>query len=125
MVGALRSVLVERGLDPRDFTLLAFGGAGPLHANDLMTDAGIPSGIVPNYPGQFSAFGFIMTDARVDVQRTVQMTSKAFDETRATETLRELIDPCIGILPKKSQCSRTFFLIPLPSLPTMITILPE
>jgi len=91
MVGALRSVLVERGLDPRDFTLLAFGGAGPLHANDLMTDAGIPSGIVPNYPGQFSAFGFIMTDARVDVQRTVQMTSKAFDETRATETLRELI----------------------------------
>tara|TARA_B100000686_G_C16786790_1_gene975788 strand:- start:174 stop:2216 length:2043 start_codon:yes stop_codon:yes gene_type:complete len=92
MVGALRSVLVERGLDPRDFTLLAFGGAGPLHANDLMTDAGIPSGIIPNYPGQFSAFGFIMTDARVDVQRTVQMTSKAFDSNRATETLVELIE---------------------------------
>ena len=91
MVGALRSVLVERGLDPRDFTLLAFGGAGPLHANDLMADAGIPSGIVPNYPGQFSAFGFIMTDARVDVQRTVQMTSKAFDATRATNTLKELV----------------------------------
>ena len=91
MVGALGSVLIERGLDPRDFALLAFGGAGPLHANDLMNDAGIPSGIVPNYPGQFSAFGFIMTDARVDVQRTVQMTSRAFDLTRATDTLRELV----------------------------------
>ena len=38
MVGALRRVLIERGLDPRDFTLCAFGGAGPLHASDLMLD---------------------------------------------------------------------------------------
>ena len=98
MVGALRSVLVERGLDPRDFTLLAFGGAGPLHVNDLMIDAGIPSGIVPNYPGQFSAFGFIMTDARVDVQRTVQMTSKSFDNSRASEILNELVTSGISEL---------------------------
>ena len=91
MVGALRSVLIERGLDPRDFALLAFGGAGPLHINDLMDDAGIPSGIVPNYPGQFSAFGFIMTDARVDAMRTVQMTSKRFDQARATEVLQSLV----------------------------------
>jgi len=91
MVGALRSVLIERGLDPRDFALLAFGGAGPLHINDLMDDAGIPSGIVPNYPGQFSAFGFIMTDARVDTMRTVQMTSKRFDQARATEVLQSLV----------------------------------
>ena len=56
MVGALRSVLIERGLDPRDFTLCAFGGAGPLHASDLMDDAGIPRGIIPNNPGQFSAY---------------------------------------------------------------------
>ena len=63
MIGALRSVLTERGLDPRDFTLLAFGGAGPVHVADLMVHANIPSGIVPNHPGQFSAFGFLMTDA--------------------------------------------------------------
>ena len=44
MVGALRSVLIERGLDPRDFTLCAFGGAGPLHATDLMREMGIPRG---------------------------------------------------------------------------------
>ena len=56
MVGALRSVLIEGGLDPRDFTLCAFGGAGPLHVGELMTDMGIPRGIVPNHPGQFSAW---------------------------------------------------------------------
>ena len=42
MIGALRSVLIERGLDPRDFTLCAFGGAGPLHASELIADMGIP-----------------------------------------------------------------------------------
>ena len=77
MVGALRSVLIERGLDPRDFTLCAFGGAGPLHASDLMREMGIPRAIVPNHPGQFSAYGFILTDARVDRQRTTQLTSQA------------------------------------------------
>ncbi|MGD9538513.1 MAG: hydantoinase/oxoprolinase family protein [Alphaproteobacteria bacterium] len=92
MVGALRSVLIERGLDPRDFALLTFGGAGPVHISDLMEDAGVPSGIVPNYPGQFSAFGFIMTDARVDTQRTVQMTSKRFDQARASEVMKDLVD---------------------------------
>jgi N-methylhydantoinase A len=91
MVGALRSVLIERGLDPRDFALLAFGGAGPLHIVDLMDDANVPSGIVPNYPGQFSAFGFILTDARVDTQRTVQMTSKRFDQKRASEVMQDLV----------------------------------
>ena len=101
MVGALRSVLIERGLDPRDFALLAFGGAGPLHAADLMNDAGIPSGIIPIYPGQFSAFGFILTDARVDVQRTVQMTSKRFDQGRATEVMGALIET--GIAELKAQ----------------------
>jgi len=98
MVGALRSVLIERGLDPRDFSLLGFGGAGPLHIADLMNDAGIPSGIVPNYPGQFSAFGFILTDARVDTQRTVQMTSKRFDQARATEVMQSLIETGINDL---------------------------
>ncbi|MEC9455125.1 MAG: hydantoinase/oxoprolinase family protein [Pseudomonadota bacterium] len=98
MVGALRSVLIERGLDPRDFSLLGFGGAGPLHIADLMNDAGIPSGIVPNYPAQFSAFGFILTDARVDTMRTVQMTSKRFDQARATEVMQALIKTGIGDL---------------------------
>ena len=76
MVGALHSVLTEQGLDPRDFVLVAFGGAGPPHISDLMTDASIPRGLVPNFPGQFSALGFIMADARVDRHRTVQLKSR-------------------------------------------------
>ena len=98
MIGALRSVLTERGLDPRDFTLLAFGGAGPVHAADLMADANIPSGIVPNHPGQFSAFGFLMTDARVDLERTAQMTSAAFDREHANRVLSDLIGEGIAAL---------------------------
>jgi N-methylhydantoinase A len=98
MVGALRSVLIERGLDPRDFTLLAFGGAGPLHASDLMVEMGIPRGIVPNHPGQFSAYGFILADARVDRQRTTQLTSKRFDPVRATQVMQELVGDCIAEL---------------------------
>jgi N-methylhydantoinase A len=91
MVGALRGVLIERGLDPRDFMLMAFGGAGPLHLADLMQDTGIPRGIVPNHPAQFSAYGFILTDARVDRHRTLQLTSKRFDAARATQVMGELV----------------------------------
>ncbi len=92
MVGALRWVLTERGLDPRDFTLLAFGGAGPVHLSDLMHQAGIPSGIVPNHPGQFSAFGFMMTDARIDLERTAQMTSKIFERAHANQVMSDLAE---------------------------------
>src|SRR4051794_38442348 len=91
MVGALRSVLIERGLDPRDFTLCAFGGAGPLHAASLMREMGLAGVVVPNHPGQFSAYGFIMTDARVDRQRTTQLTSRRFDPARARQIMATLV----------------------------------
>lgn len=90
MAGALRTVLIERGLDPRDFTLMAFGGAGPLHAADLIREAGIPRAVIPMHPGQLSAFGFIMADAKVDLERTVDMTSARFDAERAESVLKRL-----------------------------------
>jgi N-methylhydantoinase A len=96
MLGALRAVLLQRGLDPRDFTLIASGGAGPVHLCDLMEIAGIPAGLVPNHPGQFSAFGFIMTDARVDRHRTVQQISKFFDGARATDAMTTLVEDAIA-----------------------------
>ncbi len=98
MVGALRSVLIERGLDPRDFTLLAFGGAGPLHASELMTEMAIPRAIIPNHPAQFSAYGFLQADARVDRQRTTQLTSRRFDPERASAVMQELAAECIAEL---------------------------
>jgi N-methylhydantoinase A len=95
MLGALRAVLLQRGFDPRDFTLVAAGGAGPVHTCDLMRLASIPSSLVPNSPGQFSAFGFIVTDARVDKHRTAPQTSRAFNGERATEVMKELVDSAI------------------------------
>jgi N-methylhydantoinase A len=94
MVGALHTVLTEQGLDPRDFVLVAFGGAGPPHISDLMTEASIPKGLVPNFPGQFSAFGFTMADARVDRYRTVQLNSRFFDRDRAASVMAALVEEC-------------------------------
>ncbi len=98
MVGALRSVLIERGLDPRDFTLCAFGGATPLHASALIREMGIPRAIVPIHPAQFSAYGFIMTQPRVDRQRTTQLTSLRFDTTRANRIMDELVTESLAEL---------------------------
>ena len=64
MIGAIRLVSVQRGYDPREFVLVAFGGAGPLHANALARELGIPTVIVPPNPGIASAVGMLMTDVR-------------------------------------------------------------
>ena len=106
MLGALRAVLLQRGLDPRDFTLIASGGAGPVHVCDLMEIAGIPTALVPNFPGQFSAFGFIMTDARVDRHRTVQQISKFFDGERATRAMTELVTGAVDELRSQGYTDR-------------------
>jgi N-methylhydantoinase A len=67
---AVRQVSVERGYDPRDFAMLAFGGAGPLHAAEVARALHIPTVIVPLFPGQFSAAGMLLADLRHDYVRT-------------------------------------------------------
>jgi N-methylhydantoinase A len=66
MASAIKMVSLERGHDPRRFSLLAFGGAGPLHAAAVARVLGIPKVIVPRYPGVFSALGLLLADIRVD-----------------------------------------------------------
>src|SRR5215472_5890879 len=66
MTRVLRAVTTERGRDPRGFTLLAFGGAGPIHAAALAENMGISKLIVPLYPGLFSALGLLLADYRHD-----------------------------------------------------------
>jgi len=90
MADALRMVLVEQGHDPRDFTMLNYGGAGPVHASDLMEASDINEAIIPQFPGQFSAVGFLYSDARIDLERTVQMTSNQFDINKANNSFQEL-----------------------------------
>ncbi len=73
MESALRRVSVERGHDPRTFTLLAFGGAGPLHACALATALGIRRVLVPTAPGALSALGILDADLRREFSRTVML----------------------------------------------------
>ena len=71
MAQALRIVSVERGHDPQEFSLIAFGGAGPVHAAFLAAELLIPEVIVPPAPGAFSALGLVATDLRRDYARTL------------------------------------------------------
>jgi N-methylhydantoinase A len=67
---AVRQVSIERGDDPRDFAMVAFGGAGPLHACEVARSLHIPLVVIPNFPGQFSASGMLMAEPRHDFVRT-------------------------------------------------------
>lgn len=71
MVQAVRKVSIERGLDPKEFALVPFGGAGPLHAGLLLRHLGLRSVIVPRQPGLFSADGLLVAGLRFDDSRTV------------------------------------------------------
>jgi N-methylhydantoinase A len=86
MAGAIRAVTVERGRDPRDFTLIAYGGAGPLHATALAADLSIPRVLIPPGPGTQGAFGMLVTDIRHDVARTVhrRLEGLTLDEMNVT-----------------------------------------
>jgi N-methylhydantoinase A len=83
MANAIRALTVERGIDPREFSLVAFGGAGPMHAVFLAEELQIPEVVVPYSPGTFSAWGMLHTDIRHDI---VQTFYQAVSET-ATEQL--------------------------------------
>jgi N-methylhydantoinase A len=76
MAKVLRIVSVERGYDPRDFTLLAFGGGGPLHACAVAGEIGVRTIVVPPLPGVFSAYGLLTADVRVALSRSVVLAAE-------------------------------------------------
>lgn len=71
MANAVRHVTLERGLDPRDFTMVAYGGGGPLHCASVAKELSIGKIIIPNAPGHFSALGMLMADLRRDYVQTL------------------------------------------------------
>ena len=84
MANAIREITVMRGIDPRDFILVAFGGAGPLHATSLADELDLDTVVVPVNPGVLSAYGMLQTDTRHDaVQsfyvRVADLTDEALD----------------------------------------------
>ena len=73
---AVRGVSVEKGYDPRDFVLVASGGAGPLHVCAIARELHIPKVIVPLFPSHFSALGMLLADERHDYVRTYLQRSR-------------------------------------------------
>jgi N-methylhydantoinase A len=73
MAQALRKISVEQGHDPRYFTLVSFGGAGPLHACELARALKIPRVLIPNFPGALSAYGILLSDITRDTSKTVML----------------------------------------------------
>jgi N-methylhydantoinase A len=85
MERAIRAISLERGYDPRRFTLLAFGGAGPMHGCELAQDLGIPRVLVPTHPGILSALGVAIADVVKDYSRTVMLRGDAVNRHRLDE----------------------------------------
>jgi len=89
MEQAIRLVSVERGFDPREFTLFCFGGAAGLHAVYLARGLGIPRVVIPPFPGALSALGLLLADARRDYSQTL-LTGAEGAYGRLAQALREL-----------------------------------
>ena len=90
MARALRRVTVERGVDIRGCTLIAFGGAGPMHACGLAREVGIDHILVPGVSGGFSAYGCISAEPSFTLQRTVRLKCRDWSEDRFDAALAEL-----------------------------------
>jgi len=90
MERGIRVVSVQRGHDPRDFALVPFGGAGPLHAADVAESLGIPTVLVPPAPGILCAMGILMSDLRHDLVATNLMALAAVDEAQVWAALEPL-----------------------------------
>jgi N-methylhydantoinase A len=85
MANAIRMISVVEGHDPREFSLVSFGGAGPLHATAIARNLSIPKVIIPVVPGNTSALGFLLADLRIDKIYTFPMRSDALDVDRITQ----------------------------------------
>jgi N-methylhydantoinase A len=95
---AVRQVSVERGVDPRDCALIAFGGAGPLHACAVAREVGIPRVIVPMLPGHFSALGMLLADIRHELVRTIYATTDGVAPDALTAVADEMSAEVRGLL---------------------------
>jgi N-methylhydantoinase A len=95
MVRALRVVTVQRGIDPRRYALLAFGGAGPLHAVQIAEELGIERVVCPRASGVLAAVGLVVSQRRRDAQRTVLLSGE--------EITREAIDRELAVLGERAR----------------------
>jgi len=109
MAKAIEIVTLERGLDARDFALVAFGGAGPMHAAEVAESIGMTKVIVPPLPGLFSALGMLMTDMRYDRVRGMVGLLEEVGEGKIEETFEEMERESAESLDEKGIEGRTSF----------------
>jgi N-methylhydantoinase A len=90
MAQAIRTLTVEKGIEPRDFSLVACGGAGPMHAVFLARELGVREVLVPRYPGAFSAWGMLESEVRKDAARAYYTPLGDLDQAPLAQLLTEL-----------------------------------
>ncbi|MGI9657928.1 MAG: hydantoinase/oxoprolinase family protein [Gaiellaceae bacterium] len=98
MLQSLRLATVERGFDPREFSLFAFGGAGPLYAAEVARAGSIPTVIVPRFPGLTSALGLLLSDIRHDASRSILRTNREIQIGELNDAYAELDEQVLGML---------------------------
>ncbi len=102
MADTIRTITVSRGIDPRDFTMCAFGGAGPMHAAYIARELDIPLVVIPPAPGTFSGLGFLCSDFRHDFVQTFLMDASRPDIGRIQQVFDELEAKGAGVLRQES-----------------------
>lgn len=107
MVNALKLVSINRGYDPRDFTMVAFGGGGAMHATALAKELGVPKVIIPAHSAVFSAWGMLMSDLRRDYIRTQPTPLVAECSGEIQSTLAEMEDSALAAF--KDEVSEVMF----------------
>lgn len=90
MVQAIQAMTIRKGIDPRDFTMVAFGGAGGQHAAEVATEVGIETILVPPRPSTFSAFGLLTADMKNSVSRTLMWRLSELSGSDLNKVLNEL-----------------------------------
>src|SRR5262249_27206840 len=85
MANAIRSRTIQKGIDPRDYAIVAFGGAGPLHGAEGASLLSVPEVVVPPYPGITSAVGLLTTDLKYELIKTEFQVSTAIDYQRLND----------------------------------------
>ncbi len=102
MSGLLQSMTVKRGYDPREFAMVAFGGAGPIHAAAIAKELGVPTVIVPPSSGVFSAWGMLMADLRHDLSQTFITSLDGAEPGAVSDLFGELEQRIVGVFAKEN-----------------------
>jgi N-methylhydantoinase A len=101
MCGAIREISVQRGHDPREFVLVAFGGAGPMHATQVAEELGLRKVLIPRFPGNLSAMGLVNSDLKHDYVKTGLSRLSALSADHVAAELAELKGRAVSQLAKE------------------------